>query len=134
MKIQLRRCRTCWAVVWTWTTADIDFTADPERIDAQNALTALLGGRELYRMRRSMGEPANPSPAGPDALRDLDAVMVVKEHGCPKALTWPLEPYQTPGTWNRTRKGFQAVCGPFPSVLGPSKPDAGCQVCGPPPF
>lgn len=96
--IKLGRCR-CMAVVYLVEEAGLKWTADPEPLGADEAVQALLAGRELYRVAYVGSTPSRLQAARPEVLAALlgepgERPVVVPNHECPpgavRALQTPL--------------------------------------------
>lgn len=98
MKIKVGQCR-CMEIIYLVEEAGLVWTADMKPLDAGEAVDALLGGRELYRVTGATEGTRRLSTAKPAVLAALrgepgERPVVVRSHGCPpraaRALIAPL--------------------------------------------
>jgi hypothetical protein len=83
--IQVEPCKGCGAIILLGELMGLRAKCDPTPVDAQEAVAALLAGRELHRVTYVGDRPANLSPARPavlSALLGAEPPMVVQEHRC----------------------------------------------------
>lgn len=124
--IQVEPCKGCGTIVLMGEMMGLRAKCDPSPLDAQEAVAALLAGRELHRVTYIGGRPANLSPARPAVLEKLrvaepgERPMVVGSHACPttngSAPAW--RPSSTPGGTTPPKGGGRP---PAP----PSRPSSG---------
>lgn len=136
MKIEDGQCTRCGALIHLVVEAGMRWTANPRPLEAAEAVDALLGGRELYRVTLIGQTYRNLSTASPAVLRALlgepgERPIVVASHECPPAASQRLA--DRPAA-QETRTTPQAPCAPVESVLGASGPPGSCWRCGPAPF
>lgn len=96
--LSLGVCPACGTPVHRWKTAGIEYKADLTVVDAQQATTAALAGRKLYRITM-VGPTRNIRPAYTDelaALTGAEPPTIVGGHPC-KAETRPLAASQPAG-------------------------------------
>lgn len=129
--IQVEPCKGCGAIILLGELMGLRAKCDPTPVDAQEAVAALLAGRELHRVTYVGDRPANLSPARPavlSALLGAEPPMVVQGHrcradarqgGCTPAER-PDTPAATPGS-QRSPKGPEK---PAQSLAGPSTPSS----------
>lgn len=137
MKLDLGQCNRCMAVIYMAREAGITWTADPvAALEASEAVDALLGGRELYRIRYTGKTPADLSPARPAVLRALlgepsSRPVVVPNHQCPPGAARRLvRPTPAQGDQTAPQRPCTSQPDPFLGALSPGP----CQQCGPAPF
>lgn len=87
MKIKVGQCR-CMEIIYLVEEAGLVWTADMKPLDAGEAVDALLGGRELYRVTGATEGTRRLSTAKPAVLAALrgepgERPVVVRSHGCP---------------------------------------------------
>ena len=96
-------CPACTTPVWRWKVGGIEYTANPTALDAQEAITAHLGGRKLYRLTL-VGGRTHIRPAWNTELTALSGAeppTILGGHPC-KAVTRPLTaPQPASGTGAR---------------------------------
>lgn len=83
---KLATCTRCNKIIYLAEEAGLRWTADVEPLDAQEALTALVGGREVYRVTLPGPSLSTARPAVLKALREApvgDRPIVVASHPCP---------------------------------------------------
>ena len=98
--INVEPCKGCGAIILLGELMGLRAKCDPQALDAQEAVAALLAGRELHRVTYVGDRPANLSPARPavlSALLGAEPPMVVRSHSCPNASAPVSRPNSTPG-------------------------------------
>ena len=126
MKIKPGQCK-CGATVHLVEEAGMKWVGDVTPLDAQEAVAALVAGRELYRIRYVGSTPTNLSTAKPDVLKALasapvgDRPEVVQSHGCPTNAVRALLPASQRGGGPGAPKAHRS-----PSVA-PSRPSSGAS-------
>jgi hypothetical protein len=115
---KLATCTRCGRMIYLAEEVGLRWTADMEPLDAQTAVQALVGGREVYRVTQPGPSLQTAKPDVLKALREApvgDRPTVVGSHPCPagaaKALTPVLPASEGEG-------GTGAPKGP----AGPSEP------------
>lgn len=120
--IRVEPCKGCGAIILLGELMGLRAKCDPQALDAQGAVAALLAGRELSRVTYVGGRPANLSPARPAvlaALRGAEPPMVVQEHRCTPASRPNAQ--SAPNGANPSPKGPEK---PAQSLAGPSTPSS----------
>jgi hypothetical protein len=93
--IQVEPCKGCGTIILLGEMMGLRAKCDPAAMDAQEAVAALLAGRELHRVTQVGGRPTNLSPARPAVLKALrmaepgERPMVVGSHVCPQNASAP---------------------------------------------
>lgn len=91
-------CPRCHAFVYLKKVANLLVACDPQPVDAQTAVHALLGGRQLWSLTLDGSTPCSLRPARSDVLAALHAEplsrpTVLQEHPCGSAVVYrPLTP------------------------------------------
>jgi hypothetical protein len=97
--IKVEPCRGCGRLLYQHSLGGLQYRAETEPLDAQEAATALVGGQELYRVTATSVSTATPSVLA--ALRDrgsAEGPTVVRQHVCPvRAQEAVSGPPRTPG-------------------------------------
>lgn len=126
--IQVEPCKGCGTIVLVGEMMGLRAKCDPSPLDAQEAVRALLAGRELHRVTYIGGRPANLSPARPAVLEKLrvaepgERPMVVGSHTCPttNGLSAPLSAPQKAGGTSAPKGGGRPPVPPSRPFSGPS--------------
>lgn len=149
--IQIEPCKRCGQILVKLPLGGISIKADPSPLDAQEAVDALLGGRELYRLTTLGGNPYSLKGVGHPVLAALNAEPgerphVVREHRCPPGaavappktvVALEVQPCtrgaQNPaGGPSRTPFGLDAPDGRAQDAIQPPSEGVQTPVCGPP--
>ena len=131
--IRVEPCKACGAIVLLGELMGLRAKCDPAPVDAQEAVAALLAGRELHRVTYVGGRPANLSPARPAVLAALRAAepgerpMVVGSHSCANGSAPVYRPNSTPGPPSVRQDPLAARTAPSQGLLGGTVNDAGLQ-------
>lgn len=86
--IKTEICRSCGRLLYADTVGGLNIRTETQPLEADGALSALLGGETLYRAMHLGGRPSGFRAATPDVLAALRAEPssrphVVREHRCP---------------------------------------------------
>lgn len=136
MKLNLGQCRRCGQITYLVEEAGMVWSADRRALGADEAVTALLAGRELYRIRFLGETPTDLSPARPATLLTLrngtgERPVVVQNHGCPPGASRRLQKKSDHPDPRTTHQ--RPPCGQLDPFLGALSPGP-CQQCGPTPY
>lgn len=108
---KLATCTRCGRVIYLAEEVGVRWTADLEPLDAQEAIQALVAGRQVYRVTQPGPNLSTARPAVLKALREApvgERPLVVASHGCPTG----------------TAKALHAVLPAPEEVGGPGAPKA----------
>lgn len=121
--LNLAVCPACSTPVWRWKAGGIEYTADPTALNAQEAVTAHLGGRRLYRLTL-VGGHRNIRPAWNTELTALSGAeppTILGGHPC-KAVTRPYAAPQPTGGTGAPGKAPSPPAGRTAASSAPSAP------------
>lgn len=82
--IKVEPCRGCGRLLYSASLGGLNYRAETDPLDAQQALAAVVGGAELYRVTQT--SVTSVTPAVLEALRlrgTVEGPTVVRRHVCP---------------------------------------------------
>lgn len=89
MIAKLAQCLRCKGVIYRADEVGLVWTADLNTLDAQTALQALMGGKQVYVVDAQTLRTARPEDLS--RLREANPPMVVASHPCPAGASKVLE-------------------------------------------
>jgi hypothetical protein len=131
--IQIEPCRGCGRTLYTGKVANLDVRCEVEPLDAQEAIAALIAGRELWRATPTGLTPAGSAVLGALKLRgNTLGPTVVGTHTC-KALNGRLPASQKVGGPVPPKAPADRPVAPSVASLGPSTVHSGVPDAVSPP-
>lgn len=99
--IKVEQCRGCAAFLYSMGVANLTVRCEPEPLDAESAVAALVAGRELWTVQYRAGRPSGLKGASAASLGGLrlppgDRPTVVVEHRCPVTAYTPVSRPSSP--------------------------------------
>lgn len=123
---KLATCTRCSKIIYLVEEVGLRWTADLEPLDAQEAVSALVSGRQVYRVTQPGTRLSTARPGVLKALREAEPSerpIVVGSHPCPEGAARPLTPVQGGG------EGLAPKASGRPPVP-PSRPSLGLPTGG----
>lgn len=130
MIAKLAQCLRCKGVIYRADEVGLVWTADLNTLDAQTALQALMGGRQVYVVDAQKLRTARPADLS--RLREPNPPMVVASHPCPAGASKVLEAAVTPpegvGEGRGPKEPARPSAVPSRRPLGPSTEPSGART------